>query len=68
MIRRSHKQFLAQLGRRMGIWDVRFALRDAEMHWEMPGRVEVDPDTYLCDVRGLFAEQTSKSGTMCVAC
>ena len=51
----NHKRHLANLKRRLGIWDHRVAFYDRHCEWRMPDRVEEDPDEYLRDVRDLYA-------------
>ena len=54
----NHKRHLANLKRRLGIWDHRVAFYDRHCEWRMPDQVEEDPDEYLRDLRCLFAERT----------
>ncbi|KAI4694269.1 hypothetical protein J4E81_006485 [Alternaria sp. BMP 2799] len=52
----NRERHLANLKRRLGIWDHRVVFYDRRWEWRMPDQVEEDPDDSLCDVRGLFAE------------
>ena len=54
----NRERHLANLKRRLGIWDHRVAFYDRHWEWRTPDQVEEDPDDCLCDVRNLFAEQT----------
>jgi len=54
----NRERHLANLKRRLGIWDHHVVFYDRHWNWRMPDQLEEDPDDSLCDVRGLFAEQT----------
>jgi len=56
-LQENQRRFLANLRRRLGIWDFR-VVHCEKMHWKMPGRVEEDPDEYLSDLQCLFAGRT----------
>jgi len=56
---KRRKRDLADLKRKLGIWDHRMVLVDGPSDWfGCPARVEEDPDEYLRDVRDLYAKRT----------
>jgi len=52
----NRERHLANLKRRLGIWDHRVAFYDWCCEWRMPDQVEEDPDEYLRDLQCLFAK------------
>ena len=56
---KRRKRVLADLKRRLGIWDHRMVLTDDPLAWwSSPDRTEEDPDEYLRNVRDLYAKPT----------